>query len=174
MHLGVHHITSIHSNYQLQETWHLHNSHIVPTEAPAKTRISAASDRQCVKCGTAKNSGKRSCCAHGGDWFKNCGDVGDTKFNHTWAEGIQVCKGLGHSESSETTPLRFMLRHVAATVCSLDATQVRNDTQSERSVCSPGGMVTTGNTDSTNCVGLTKFVECTIIILYCIPLLLRK
>ena len=46
----------------------------------------------CLECGTIKKSGKRSCCARGGAWFKNCGDVGDTKSDHTWAEGIQACK----------------------------------------------------------------------------------
>ena len=46
----------------------------------------------CTKCGTIKKSGKRSCCARGGAWFKNCGDAGDTKFDHTWVQGIQACK----------------------------------------------------------------------------------
>ena len=46
----------------------------------------------CLKCGTTKKSGKQSCCARGGDWFKQCGDAGDQKFDHTWAEGIQSCK----------------------------------------------------------------------------------
>ena len=47
----------------------------------------------CPKCVTSIKSGKLSCCARGGAWFKNCGDVGDTKFDHTWSEGIQACKG---------------------------------------------------------------------------------
>ena len=46
----------------------------------------------CLKCGTSKKSGKRTCCARGGAWFKNCGDAGDEKFEHTWAEGIRVCQ----------------------------------------------------------------------------------
>ena len=46
----------------------------------------------CPKCGSAKKSGKRSCCAPGGAWFKNCGDAGDTEVDHTWAEGVQACK----------------------------------------------------------------------------------
>ena len=48
----------------------------------------------CPKCGTTKVSGRRSCCAGGGAWFKNCGHSGDTKFDHTWAEGIQACKSM--------------------------------------------------------------------------------
>ena len=47
---------------------------------------------ECLNCAAAKESGKRSCCARGGSWFKNCGDAGDTKVDHTWAEGIQACK----------------------------------------------------------------------------------
>ena len=47
----------------------------------------------CPKCGTAKKSKKLSCCAHGGAWYKNCGYEGDTKFDHTWTEGEQACKG---------------------------------------------------------------------------------
>ena len=47
----------------------------------------------CLKCGTIKKHGKRSCCARGGTWFDNCGDDGDTHFDHTWIEGIRACKG---------------------------------------------------------------------------------
>ena len=46
----------------------------------------------CPKCGTSKKSGKRSCCARGGAWFKNCGDEDDLKFEHTWFQGIQACE----------------------------------------------------------------------------------
>ena len=45
----------------------------------------------CPKCNITKKSGTLSCCARGGAWFKNCGDVGDTQFDHTWAEGIEAC-----------------------------------------------------------------------------------
>ena len=47
----------------------------------------------CRICGRSKNSGKSSCCARGGAWFKKCGDMDDTQFEHTWAEGVQACKG---------------------------------------------------------------------------------
>ena len=46
----------------------------------------------CPKCGTTKKSTKLSCCARGGTWFKNCGDIGHPNVDHTWAEGIQACK----------------------------------------------------------------------------------
>ena len=46
----------------------------------------------CPKCGLNKKSGKRSCCANGGAWEKKCGDAGDSKFDHTWFQGLQACK----------------------------------------------------------------------------------
>ena len=45
----------------------------------------------CPKCGTNK-AGKISCCARGGSWFQNCGEFGDSKFDHTWGDGIQSCQ----------------------------------------------------------------------------------
>ena len=47
----------------------------------------------CPKCGTIKKSQQRSCCGVGGAWFNNCGGVGNSKFDHTWTEGIRACKG---------------------------------------------------------------------------------
>ena len=47
----------------------------------------------CAKCGTVRKSGKLSCCAPDGAWFKNCGDAGDKHFEHAWSEGIQACNG---------------------------------------------------------------------------------
>ena len=45
----------------------------------------------CPKCGTSKKSGKRSCCAPGGAWYKNCGSAGNAKAAYTWFEGVQAC-----------------------------------------------------------------------------------
>ena len=39
-----------------------------------------------------KKSGKLSCCTRGGAWYGNCGDPGDSRFDHTWFEGILSCK----------------------------------------------------------------------------------
>ena len=47
----------------------------------------------CSACGAFVESGQRSCCARGGGWHGNCGGAGDAKFDHTWFEGIQACKG---------------------------------------------------------------------------------
>ena len=78
------------------------NARIMPTEALTTTGTALtttstsapSSSTGCPRCGTTKKSGKRSCCARGGAWFKKCGDVGDSTFEHTWAEGIQACKSF--------------------------------------------------------------------------------
>ena len=57
---------------------------------PAATKSSTSSS--CFKCGIIQRSGKASCCGHGGSWFENCGSAGKTNLDHTWKEGIQVCK----------------------------------------------------------------------------------
>ena len=67
---------------------------ITTTTATARTdapTTSSSSLITCPKCGVAKSSGKSSCCARGGAWFKNCGDPGDPNFDYTWYEGIQSC-----------------------------------------------------------------------------------
>ena len=59
----------------------------------AGTKPKPTTPSGCPKCGKLKKSGKRSCCAPGGAWFKNCGGSGDSKFDHTWAEGAHACAG---------------------------------------------------------------------------------
>ena len=68
------------------------------------TSSSAMASPSCPKCGIFKKSGRHSCCARGGGWFKNCGDEGDTKFDHSWSDGIQVCKGFGISLLVKSEP----------------------------------------------------------------------
>ena len=57
---------------------------------PNPTTIGADKTHGCPKCGSFE-SGKQSCCAPGGTWFGDCGNSGDSKFEHTWFEGIQAC-----------------------------------------------------------------------------------
>ena len=66
-------------------------------------RTTASIRLGCSKCGTIPKSGKMSCCARGGSWFKNCGGAGNTKLQHTWYEGIQACK--------EQEPSMVAVRH---------------------------------------------------------------
>ena len=80
---------------------------------PAIASLSAASSRSgCSKCGIINSFGTRSCCAYGGAWFNNCGDDGDTQLDHTWTEGIQVCKNI--NKSSVETSIEVMLNNVTA------------------------------------------------------------
>ena len=51
-----------------------------------------ATARQCPKCGTFSKSGRVSCCAPGGAWYKKCGGVGDSNVGHSWLEGTKACK----------------------------------------------------------------------------------
>ena len=64
---------------------------VVPTVTA--TPIAVNPGTTCPKCGTVKKTGKRSCCAGGGSWYKKCGDEGDSKFDHTWTQGFQACTG---------------------------------------------------------------------------------
>ena len=66
---------------------------VVSTNAMAATADTTTSSAVCPVCGTLVESGQLSCCARGGAWFGNCGGAGDAKFDHTWFEGIQACKG---------------------------------------------------------------------------------
>merc|ERR1712087_206325 len=51
-----------------------------------------ADSTACPKCGQFKKSGRASCCAPGGAWFKNCGAAGNNKVAHKWTEGANACK----------------------------------------------------------------------------------
>ena len=63
------------------------------TAEPFTTSISTS---VCPKCSIKKNekSGRPSCCYTGGAWYKNCGEPGDSNFDHTWFEGIKACKRM--------------------------------------------------------------------------------
>ena len=54
--------------------------------------LTIANTVTCLKCGTFKKSGRVSCCAPDGTWYKNCGGVGNKHVGHSWSEGAQACK----------------------------------------------------------------------------------
>ena len=125
----------------------------LPTETPSMGNVSAVSSSSsgCVKCGTTKRSGKRSCCAPGGAWFKNCGNAGDTKFDHTWVEGIEACKDFVTSGSvSIQSLLQAMPPHDGST------DQTRNSTQHRTNVDDFGDMSNSGDRHAEICVGMVK------------------
>ena len=106
----------------------------------------------CLKCVQTQKSGKRSCCARGGAWFKNCGDASGTEFDHTWAEGIQACKGIG-SLISVKSSLQGILHHVEHNAYPV------NDGKS-RKVTHTGGAPYTSAVDFIDCVLLVKVAVC--------------
>merc|ERR1712032_833458 len=59
--------------------------------APAITPTMAKT-MTCPNCGTFKKSGRSSCCAPGGAWFKNCGGARNRNVGHKWFEGVAACK----------------------------------------------------------------------------------
>ena len=57
-----------------------------------KLTIASSNDITCPKCGTFEKSGRVSCCAPGGGWYKNCGGASNRNADHRWLEGIEACK----------------------------------------------------------------------------------
>ena len=53
----------------------------------------------CSKCGTFNKSGKVSCCAPGGSWFKSCGGSGNRNADHTWSAGVKACTCKLHTDT---------------------------------------------------------------------------
>ena len=119
----------------------------------------ASRSTKCAKCGTIKKSRRHSCCARDGAWFKKCGDVGDKKFDHTWAEGIEACKSLETSDSAKSPP-QVMLRHTEAIIYALDSAQTRNSTRQQTNICCAGSVSNTGTTHPADCVGFTNLIIC--------------
>ena len=131
-----------------------------PAEPPTTTSLSeASSSKKCPKCGTTKKSGKHSCCARGGSWFKKCGDGDDTKFDHTWVEGMQACKDYLSSVSVKTLP-QNAIRHVGLIAHLLSSAQPQNGLQNRTTINRPASMSTTDFQDSEDYVRLTKVVCC--------------
>ena len=113
----------------------------------------------CDKCVTTKKSGKSSCCARGGAWFKNCGDVGDPMFDHTWAEGIQACRDFATSGFTNT-PVQATPSHVGAIVYAPCTVQSRNGTRQQTDMHRADSKPDADSIDFDECVGLTKVVMC--------------
>jgi len=65
-----------------------------------RTTKKVISSSKCAKCGKFKRSGKVSCCAPGGAWYKNCGSSANARVDHNWAEGVDACKPT----QKESTP----------------------------------------------------------------------
>ena len=136
-----------------------------PAEARATMDLSTLSNIDgCLKCGTAKNSGKRSCCAHGGTWFKACGNVGDAKFDHTWVDGIRACKGPSTLVSIKS-PQRAV-RHAGDFVYRWNTAQPLIGAHRHKNMSRVDKMPSADSTENKDCTGIAKafsiFVFCVI------------
>ena len=60
--------------------------------------IASTNEMVCAKCSTFGKSGRVSCCAPGGAWFKNCGGDGNRNADHRWSEGVEACKCKSKAE----------------------------------------------------------------------------
>ena len=60
-------------------------------DALRKYALPGQTTAACPKCGIIKKSGELSCCGRGAAWYMNCGDEGDSTFDHTWLEGVLAC-----------------------------------------------------------------------------------
>lgn len=131
----------------------------LPLDAPTTTRLTVSSSSECHKCSTTKKSGKPSCCARGGAWFKNCGDAGDKHFDHTWTEGIQVCKDFETSVSIKSAS-QVILRHAGDILYPPNTVQSRNATQQQTNIYRPGDIFdTSSSTDCEDCVALAELAS---------------
>ena len=113
----------------------------------------------CDKCTTTK-AGKLSCCARGGAWFKNCGDVGETDFEHTWAEGIQACKTFVTLPSGQS-PLLHTLDSVGV---SGDADRSRDRDDKKMNIYPSDGINNVATNDIENCFVLPIIVTITCVV----------
>ena len=119
----------------------------------------------CPECGTIKKSGKRSCCARGGAWFKNCGDADDTKVDYTWAEGIRACN-IFDSQYRLKSPEHFMANNVGVVVNGMDTTQSLNATKQHTDIYRDNSMSDAGVTQSKGCLRPTRVVLAVVVCIY--------
>merc|ERR1711934_31098 len=53
---------------------------------------SPANANGCPKCGKFGKSGRVSCCAPGGAWYKKCGSAKNKNVQYKWSQGTDACK----------------------------------------------------------------------------------
>ena len=63
-----------------------------PISTSASTALYFDPTMACPNCGTFRKSGRVSCCAPGGAWFKHCGGLGTSNVDYSWDDGVATCK----------------------------------------------------------------------------------
>merc|ERR1719362_2836881 len=67
---------------------------------PISTLVSTPAFSKCPKCGTFAKSGRVSCCAPGGAWYKKCGSAANKNVDRKWSEGAAACKPVASTTIS--------------------------------------------------------------------------
>ena len=123
------------------------------------------SSEVCPQCGTNKKTGKRTCCARGGSWFNNCGDVGDSTFKHTWGEGVRACQSLELVQAVLSREEATLLPRSNISILEQRYTREGTDTYG------PGGESDTVHTDSTDCTSaMTILTLSSVFSLFLLPI----
>ena len=118
---------------------------------------STAPNRACPKCAAIKKSGKFSCCARGGAWFKNCGMFVTKNVDHTWVEGVQACRGFSGSSSGAKLRSQVILHH-EKTQSQQNVTRDRSGTQQHIPHSIDDDMSDADTTDCEGCHSLAKII----------------
>ena len=68
---------------------------VCPASSPqrwlGRWAIATTQTKICPSCGRFRKSGRVSCCAPSGTWYKHCGHADSRKFSYSWLEGVQAC-----------------------------------------------------------------------------------
>ena len=74
--------------------------------------VAFSNEMMCPKCGTFAKSGRTSCCAPAGAWYKNCGAAGNRRTDYRWFEGVEAC-----TRKSKTNAIRERSLHMLSFAC---------------------------------------------------------
>merc|ERR1712032_381854 len=120
----------------------------------------------CPKCGTIGKFGKRSCCGRGGSWFRNCGSAGNTNVDHTWYEGIQVCKARTQAKTVISHKLNAgqqkNSRYSDMSMSSLTAVNASTTASARTSMVIPSRNMLTNTSSHTSASTRTKLLRITV------------
>ena len=126
---------------------------MLTAESTKPSKFNSNDSHGCPACGIMKKSGKHSCCARGGAWFKNCGDTDDSKFDYTWTQGIKACQGFTTSVTAKTP----LLQGTRDSAYPLQTTRAGNGShQQTANIDYADSMSNVGRTDSEDRGGIAK------------------
>ena len=131
---------------------------------PQSPPVARSPGATCPKCGVIKKSKQRSCCGVGGAWFNNCGSVLNSKFVHTWTEGIRACKDDAGFLSGEAQSQTVVHRNITI---QLHQNGTRGLNGHEKNFCNCDS--SKGETSNVTCGKLSKMLS---LILVCLLIII--